>query len=343
MARFLVTGGSGFLGHNLCKYLAKKGHDVATIDLEEFNYPEKNKVAAYKGDIRDKELVSKIMKGTDVIVHAAAALPLWPEKDIFSTNVNGTKILLDAAVENKAKRFIFISSTAVYGIPKKHPLYETDTLKGVGPYGKSKIMAEKLCDEYRNRLCVTILRPKTFVGRGRLGVFQILFDWVRRGKNIPIIGNGKNRYQLMDVDDLCDAIYAVSKKPYNAVNDTFNAGAAEYRTMKEDYQSLLDYAGFGKKVVALPELPAVMALRMLWALRLSPLYSWTYETAGKDSFVAIDKIQNLGWSPKKSNAEALIESYKWYLEHYKEYEGRSGITHTTPWKQGILKLVGRFF
>jgi nucleoside-diphosphate-sugar epimerase len=339
--KFLVTGGSGFLGHNICRYLVNKGHKVASLDIEEFDYHVK--VKAYRGDIRDKNLAEDAMKGIDVVVHAAAALPLWPEKEIFSTNVEGTRILLEAALKRKVKKFIFISSTAVYGIPKKHPIYESDPLFGVGPYGESKILAEQICREYREKMCVPILRPKTFVGRGRLGVFQILFEWIRSGKNIPIIGNGKNRYQLMDVDDLCSAIYIMAKKPREKVNDTFNVGAEKFKTMKEDYQDLLDYAGFGKKVIKLPALPAITALKILWVLRISPLYSWTYETANKDSFVSVDKIKKLGWSAEKSNSQALIESYRWYLQHYKEYEGKSGIKHTDPWKQGILSFVGRFF
>lgn len=341
---FLITGGSGFFGYNICEYLLKKGHVVRSIDVEEFDYPIKGKIKTYKGDIRDKALVNKIVKGVDVIVHAAAALPLWPEREIFSANVDGTRILLETAAKNKVKRFIFISSTAVYGIPKRHPIHENDPLDGVGPYGKSKILAEKACEEYSGKMCVTILRPKTFVGRGRLGVFQVLFDWISKGKNIPLIGSGKNRYQLMDVDDLCDAVYLASTKPANAANDTFNVGASEFKTMKEDFQALVDYAGFGKKVIALPAWPAIMALRLLWALRLSPLYGWIFETADKDSFVSIDKIRKkLGWVPKKSNSEALVDCYKWYLEHYKEYYGKSGITHRLPWKHGVLRLVSWFF
>jgi nucleoside-diphosphate-sugar epimerase len=336
---FLVTGGAGFLGHNLCDYLSRKGCEVRSIDIERHQ-----KTKAYKGDIRDAELVNKLAKGADVVVHAAAALPLWKEKDIFSTNVDGTKRLLEAAARNNVKRFIFVSSTAVYGVPKTHPLYEDSPLSGVGPYGQSKILAEKACEKYRRSMCVTILRPKTFVGRGRLGAFQILFDWLRQGKSIPLIGNGNNRYQLMDVDDLCDAIYLASTKPAQLANDTFNVGSTDFATMKEDFQALVDYAGFGKKVVTLPAWSAILALKVLWALRLSPLYKWVFETADKDSFVAIDKIQKqLGWKPKKSNKQALIDCYKWYLSHYKEYEGTSGITHRTPWKQGILRFVSMFF
>ena len=338
--KILVTGGSGFLGSNLCNFLLDKKQKVFSVDIEKtYN----KKIKFYQGDIRDKNLINKITKGVDVVIHCAAALPLWDEKDIFSVNVSGTKNLLECSLKNKVKRFIYISSTAVYGIPKKHPIYETDKLQGVGPYGESKIISEQICRRYRKKLCVPILRPKTFIGKGRLGVFQILFDWIRNKKNIPIIGNGKNRYQLMDVDDLNEAIYLMITKEKKLVNKTFNVGASEFKTMKEDYQELLDYAGFGKKVITLPELPVIIILKILWTLKLSPLYKWTYETASKDSFVSIEKIKKLGFKPKKNNSQALIESYKWYLKNYKKYKGKSGIKHTEPWKQGFLKFVSRFF
>ncbi len=67
-----------------------------------------------------------------------------------------------------------------------------------------------------------IIRPKTFIGSGRLGVFQILYDWVENGKKIPVIGNGENHYQLLEVEDLVEAIYLALTLPKEKVDDTFN-------------------------------------------------------------------------------------------------------------------------
>ena len=83
-------------------------------------------------------------------------------------------------------------------------------------------------------------------------------------------------------------------------------------------------------------------LTLFEKLKLSPLYKWVYGTASRDSFISIDKIKNtFGWLPKHSNAEALIGSYKWYLEHKKELSG-IGITHRVAWEQGVLKVFKRF-
>src|SRR5574342_122763 len=337
----LITGGAGFLGHNLARYLLAKGCTVKTIDLEPFDYPElKDKVVHFKGDIRNKDLLRQAIKDTDIIVHTAAGLPLWKPEEIKSVNIDGTTAVFDVAKELGAKRVIHISSTAVYGIPDHHPLYEKDKLEGVGPYGESKVVGEQLAESYRQSLCVPILRPKSFIGAGRLGVFDVLFDWIRRGKNIPIIGRGNNLYQLLHVEDLNEAIWLSMTLPSEKVNDTFNIGAEKYGTMRQDYQALLDHAGFGKRVIGTPAKQLIFTLRIFEKLGISPLYKWVYETADKESFVSIDKAKSvLGWQPKFSNVDALIDSYDWYLENYKEYQGKTGVTHRTPWKQGILSLI----
>jgi nucleoside-diphosphate-sugar epimerase len=344
--KFLVTGGSGFLGINFIRYLHGKGDEIVSLDIIPFDYPDMNdKITSIIGDIRDKQAVKDAMKSIDIVVHTAAALPLYKPEEIFSTDIEGTKILLEAASAEGVKRFIHISSTAVYGIPDHHPITENDKLDGVGPYGKSKIAAENECLKYREKgMCVPIIRPKSFVGPERLGVFDLLYDWAKDGRGFPMIGSGKNRYQLLDVEDLCDAIYSCAVLDADKVNDTFNIGAKEFTTMKEDYQAVLDHAGFGKKIKGLPEKPIILTLRILEALNLSPLYKWVYETASKDSFVSIEKAEKvLNYKPKYSNKDALVRNYKWYLEHLNEFRNKSGVSHRVPWKQGILRIAKMFF
>ena len=346
--RVLVTGGSGFLGINLVRDLLARGvAEITVLDIADFDYPDvRDRVTFIKGDIRERAVAARCMPGRQgIIVNAAAALPLYSREDIFSTQVEGTRILLDEAAKSQAERFIHISSTAVYGIPDHHPLYESDRLDGVGPYGKAKIMAEEMCQRYREGgLCVPILRPKTFVGPERLGVFALLYEWAKEGRNFPLIGNGKNRYQLLDVEDLCSAVWLCITKDKAAVNDTFNIGAKQFATMGEDFQAVLDTAGFGKKIIGFPALPVILILKILEILRLSPLYRWIYETAGKDSFVSIDKAEMiLGFQPRYSNREALIRNYRWYCDHEDAVKSGSGLTHRTVWNQGALKFVKRFF
>lgn len=344
--KVVITGGAGFLGINLIRYLLGQGMtELVSFDLADFDYPEKDRVTVVSGDIRDKQAVAEVVKGATMVVHTAAALPLYKKKDIYSTDVDGTRNLIAAAAQNKVERFVHISSTAVYGIPDHHPLYEDDKLDGVGAYGEAKILAEEVCLEYRQKgRCVPIIRPKSFIGPERLGVFALFYDWAKDGHNFPMIGSGKNRYQLLDVEDLCEAIYLCLSLDPKIVNDTFNIGAKEFKTMKEDYQAVLDDAGHGKKIIPFPAEPMIWALRILEFFHLSPLYKWVYETASKDSFVSIEKAEQvLGFKPKYSNQDALVRNYRWYLANLDNFAKSSGISHRVPWKQGILGLVKRFF
>lgn len=342
---YLVTGGSGFLGINLIRYLLDRGHRVVSLDIAPFDYPERDRVTIIDGDIRDRATVDKAMEGVEIVVHTAAALPLYTVEDIFSTDVDGTRNVMDSALAHGVERSIMISSTAVYGVPDHHPLYETDPMIGVGPYGKAKIEAEAVCLEYRAKgLCVPIIRPKSFIGPERLGVFALFYDWAKDGRGFPMIGSGNNRYQLLDVEDLCDAIYLTATLDKDLVNDTFNIGAKDFTTMREDYQAVLDYAGFGKKIVPFPAGPVIFGLKVLEALKLSPLYAWVYETASKDSFVSIEKAEQvLGYQPRYSNKDALVRNYRWYLDNLSQFQGQSGVSHRVPWNQGALKLAKLFF
>jgi nucleoside-diphosphate-sugar epimerase len=342
---YLITGGAGFLGINMTRYLLAKGQRVVSLDMAPFDYPEQSKITEVRGDIRDRAAVERAMKGVDVVIHTAAALPLYKPEDIYSTDIDGIRMVLDVAHANQVERMVHISSTAVYGIPDHHPLFETDPLHGVGPYGEAKVIAEEICQEYRDKgMCIPIIRPKSFVGPERLGVFALFYDWAKDGKNFPVLGSGKNRYQLLDVEDLCAAIYLAATGDCAVVNDVFNIGAKEYTTLREDYQAVLDYAGHGKRIVPLPAAPMIWTLRFLEMLKLSPLYKWVYETVTEDSFVSIEKAERLlGYRPQYSNKDALIRNYQWYIDHMGDFQGKTGVSHRVPWKQGVLSVAKVFF
>jgi nucleoside-diphosphate-sugar epimerase len=344
--RYLITGGSGFLGINLARFLLERGHEVVSLDLQPFDYPDcRDRVEAIVGDIRRPTDVDRAMRNVQIVVHSAAALPLYSTGDILSTDVDGTRNVLASAQRAGVDRVIHISSTAVYGVPDHHPLYEHDELVGVGPYGEAKIAAERICQEFRTAgLCVPILRPKSFVGPERLGVFALLYDWARDGRHFPLPGPGNNLYQLMDVADLCDAIYLTATLDRDTVNDVFNLGAKEFDTVRNDFQAVLDRAGKGRRIVPLPEWPTKAALATLRALRLSPVYKWAYGTVSKESYVSIEKAERvLGFRPRYSNKAALLRNYEWYLANLERFAGSSGVTHRVPWSQGVLSMAKRFF
>jgi nucleoside-diphosphate-sugar epimerase len=292
--------------------------------------------------VRDPAACARLAAGADVLVHAAAALPILGSRAaIRSVNVGGTATVLAAALDAGVRRAILISSTAVYGVPEKHPIVEGDPLVGVGHYGESKIEAEAVTREFGRRgLEVVIVRPKTFVGPERLGVFEILFDWIREGRRIYVLGDGVNRYQLLAVEDLVDAVLRSAEA--DVPGQTFNVGAREFGTVREDLEALIAHAGSRSRVTPIPARPAELALRALELARLSPLAEWHYKTAHRDSFVDSSKAEGLlGWSARLSNAETLIETYDWYLANRGRTVNGAGVTHRAAWDQRALGLLKR--
>ncbi|HZO48667.1 MAG TPA: NAD-dependent epimerase/dehydratase family protein [Gaiellaceae bacterium] len=340
--RVAISGGAGFLGLHLARRLVADGHRVRTLDVAALDDAElEAEVEELRGDVRDEASARALVAGAEVLVHAAAALPiLSSRRAIRSVNVDGTAAVLVAALEAGVRRAVVISSTAVYGVPEKHPILEDDPLVGVGHYGESKIDAERIAAEVARRgLETVIVRPKTFVGPERLGVFEILFDWVREGRRIPILGNGSNRYQLLAVEDLVEAVVRCFDAP--VAGEALNLGAARFGTVREDLEALCAHAGSGARLRPVPARPAELVLRALELARLSPLAEWHYRTAYRDSFVSIDRARVLlGWEPRFSNAETLCATYDWYLAHRGSLRAH-GTTHRVPWNQQALALLKR--
>ncbi len=337
-----ISGGAGFLGLHLSRRVLAEGSAVRTLDVASLDDAELERgVEELRGDIRDERDARALVAGADVVVHAAAALPIQSSREsIRSINVEGTANVLAAALSAGVGRVILISSTAVYGVPERHPIVEDDPLVGVGWYGESKIDAERLAAEFGRRgLDIVIIRPKTFIGPERLGVFEILFDWIHDGRRIPILGSGDNLYQLLAVEDLVDAV--LLSFTASAGGEAINVGAGRFGTVRDDLQSLVDHAGSGSSLRSVPIRPAEVALRVLELAHLSPLAEWHYKTAHKDSFVSIDKARDLlGWEPRLSNAETLCATYDWYLAHRGEMRS-AGTTHRVPWNQQALGMLKR--
>ena len=341
MATWAITGGSGFLGVHLARRLTVGGNVARTLDLE----PPDDElgslgVQAFVGDIRDPHKARELCKGVDVLVHSAAALPIRRSPDeIRSVNVDGAATVARAAVEAGVSRVIVVSTTAVYGVPKTHPITEETPLAPVGAYGESKAEAEEVFRRVSSgHLDVVIVRPKTFLGSGRLGVFEILFDWIREGRRIYVLGNGRNRYQLLAVEDLVDALVRAGER--SPVPDVLNVGAKVFGTVAEDLEGLIAHVGSASRLARVPARPAQALLRALELAHLSPLAEWHYRTADKDSFVDTSAAERaLAWEPRYSNLDALTAAYDWYAQH--RDVAPPGVTQRTPWRQQALGLLKR--
>jgi len=335
---WLITGGAGFFGIHMCRNLVAHGQKVISYDRLTIPMSEQlPQVKQVRADVLDTAALASALAGVDYVIHAAAELSLAPPEAINAVNAEGTRIVLEQAAKAGAKRLVFIGSTAIYGMPKEHPIFETMPLDPMGDYGVAKFKAENYCVTAQGIETVRI-RPKSFIGTGRLGIFQILFDWIECGKRIYVLGNGNNRFQLMEVRDLAEACYLAALRGKD--KEVYNIGASHFGTVNEDLGALLTHAGTRSRIFHIPSKPAKMLLAFLEWLHLSPVYRWVYDTADQDSWVSIEKAQHdLGWQPHFSNKEALISTYDWYLKEGKIMAQQTGTGHRVAWKQGILKIV----
>jgi nucleoside-diphosphate-sugar epimerase len=214
MTRALVTGGAGYFGDLLVRRLREGAYDVRVLDLCKPEDPYAG-VENIQGDIRDPPVVARACRGIDVVFHNVAQVPLAKDKRLFwSVNRDGTRTLLEACLALNVRRLVYTSTSAIYGVPKSNPVSEATEPAPREDYGKAKLAAESLCWEYASRgFEISIVRPRTIIGHGRLGIFQILFEWIYQGKNIPVLDSGKNIYQFIHADDLAEACILASKAP----------------------------------------------------------------------------------------------------------------------------------
>lgn len=338
---YLVTGGAGYFGECLVKCLLDQGQRVRVFDLnplEGFG----GRVEGIQGDVRDYDAIRRACEGVTVVMHNVAQVPLAKNRHLFeSVNQTGTENTLRAALEAGAKKFVNTSSSAIFGVPEKNPIRETDTPMPAEDYGRAKLRAEDLCHAYVQKgLDVSIVRPRTIVGHGRLGIFQILFEWVHQGYNVPVFDGGKNMYQFVHADDLASACILAAQ---SAGPDVFNVGAERFGTMREALEELCRHAGTGSKVRSLPMWPMQVLMNVTSKLGLSPLGPYHSLMYGRSMFFDVTKAKTkLGWQPKYSNSEMINQSYDWYVAHHREIMKAANLSaHRSAVKQGILQLLPR--
>ena len=337
----VVTGGSGYFGNLLVARLLERGDQVRVFDILDAD-DRPAEVEFIQGDIRDKRAVADAVAGADAVLHNVAMVPLAKDKDAFwSVNSNGTLNLLEACRSNNVKKVVYTSSSAVFGIPEQLPVDEYVTPRPAEAYGKAKLAGEEMCWRFADEgLDVSIIRPRTIMGHGRLGIMQILFDWIREGRNVPVFDGGHNKYQFVHADDLAEACILAAERPGPRA---YNIGANRFGTMRETLQALVNHAQTGSRVKSVPSAPAVMAMKLTSALGMSPLGAYHSLMYGQDMYFDGERArQELGWSPRYSNEEMFCESYDWYLEHRDEVLAQTNASHhRSAVKQGVLDMFSR--
>jgi len=335
----LVTGGSGYFGELVARTLLERGYRVRVLDL--VDVPDRPaEIELVRGDIRDPKAVAQACRGVDIVHHNVAQVPLAKDRHLFeSVNVGGARTLFEACRAEGVKKVVNVSSSAVFGVPPRNPVDATIAPKPQEAYGRAKLEAERVAAQYVSRgLDVTTIRPRTILGHGRLGIFQILFELVRLGKPLYVLGKGDNRYQFVHADDLADACIRAGEKRGPAI---FNVGAERFGTMRALLEGLSKHAGTGSVVRSLPVKPAVALMELTSRLGISPLGPYHSLMYGREMFFDVcDAEEALGWKPRWSNEEMICQSYDTYLAHRDEILARTGASHhRSPVRFGVLGLL----
>lgn len=336
----LITGGSGYFGCLLRDRLVERGDRVRIFDL--IDADDRAAAVEYvKGDIRDLTAVRAALQDIDVVYHNVAQVPVAKDRRLFwSVNLGGTENLLAATSETGVRKIVHTSSSAVFGVPPRNPVDESIDPQPAEAYGEAKLAAEKAVMRFveSHGLDVTIIRPRTILGHGRLGIFQILFDWVEEGRNVPVLGKGDNIYQFVHADDLADACIKAADRPGFSI---YHIGAEEFGTMRETLEALCAHAGTGSRVYSVPMALAVAGMRLTSLLGLSPLGPYHSLMYGRSLYFDTSRArEELGWRARASNARMICESYDWYLQHKNEVTGRSGRSHhRSAMRQGVLAWI----
>ena len=338
----LVTGGSGYFGSILVDDALARGDTVRVLDLNPPSDELAPRVDFVRGDVRDRAAVRAACEGVDVVLNNVAQVPLAKDRELFwSVNVTGTANVLLASRDAGVDKVVHTSSSAVFGIPESNPVTEDTPGRPLEAYGKAKLEAEFLCrDAAANGLDVSIVRPRTILGHGRLGIIAVLFEFVAEGAPVFVLDGGHNRYQFVHANDLADAVLRAGDRDKPAV---YNIGATEFGTMRELLQALIDHAGTGSQLRSLPAAPARMGMSVAARLGAAPFAPYHWLLYAESLWFDTTRAQTeLGWSSRWSNVAAIVESYEWFLAHRAELAHREGASHhQSPVKLGLLEVLKR--
>lgn len=337
----LITGGAGFLGAHIARAFLDSGKAVRVLDIAP---PPTwaNEVDYVQGGVCDIDTVKRATRGVESVVHAAFASPRQAPQTLRTVNVDGTRMVYEAARDAGARRFVLISSTIVERPSRRHPFLSGSGLSRLDDYRACRTEAETWLMQ-QSGPSIAAVRPKTFLGPGKVGAFAMMFDAIRRGDAVPVLGAGTNHYQLLDIRDMAEGVRLLEDTQESGV---FHFGAEEFGTVRQDLQTLIDHARSGARLSHVPSTLAKIALRGIELAGITPLSEWHYfSTYCQDGVADIGRAQRgLSWHATRSNAQALIEAYDAYTAAFRA-AGQVETTHPIPFSHQILRgafrLLGR--
>ncbi len=343
--RILLTGGAGFFGSILKEELLKQGYICVSIDLKPDTYQHKN-FTAIRGDIRNINLLDKIFSEYkfDAVFHCAALLAHVRKdlKNLWTSNVDGTKNVAELCKKHKVNKIIFISSNCLWAKNFNKPVKETEIPEPAEIYGKSKWEGENILMSYKNTdLKAVIFRCPTIMDEGRLGLLGILFEFIDENRKLWMVGNGNNRYQFVYGKDLITA--CIKALSYDK-SDIFNIGSDNVKTFNEVYQYVIDKSKSKSKLVHLPKWFMVLGMKICFFLGISPLGPYQYKMIAESFIFDTNHIKKeLGFVPTKTNEEMLLTAYEYFHKNKEEILNRKNVSaHKSVAKMGIIRII-KFF
>lgn len=340
----LITGGSGYYGEHLTKKLLNNGFNCFILDINEPSLDLKTSTKYLQVDIRDESKVIESLVGIDYVFHNVAQVPLAKNSKLFNeVNYIGTQNILKSSLKNNVKKFVYTSSSAIYGVPEINPVSENTIPHPQESYGRAKLDGENEVIKYSKLgLNSAIIRPRTILGHGRLGIFQILFEWIYQGKKIPVFDGGENIYQFIHSDDLAQATINSIHHQSNFSDISFNIGCEDFGSMYEMLSFLIQEVNSKSKIVSINSKRIIPLMNLASKLGVSPLGAYHSLMYGKSMYFNINKAKSeLHWTPKYSNNSMILESYNYYISNRDEIlsNTHSLSPHKSKVHQGVLRLL----
>lgn len=341
--KILLTGGTGFFGGILKAHLEKAGHDYVNLDrISDPQDEAAGKMATV--DLRNRQAVESVFLKFgpfDAVCHVAAELAheAHNEQALWDSNVEGTRHIAEMSVRYGVKKLINTSTNCLWGKPLDRPVVENDAPCPVEVYGRSKLAAEQLLQEYRTSLDVIIFRSSTIIAQGRVGLLGILFDFIAEGRRLPVVGHGDKPYQFISADDYAAAILLALR---HAGSDIFHVGSHNPVSLEKSYRYVIDRAGSSSTIYHLPEFPTLWLMRLCHWLKISPLGPYHYGMIAEEFvFDTSHAEKTLGWAPTKTNGEILYAAYDYYVKNRQELESAAGSlpAHRRKSRLGVIRLL----
>jgi len=282
--KILVTGSEGFVGQYLIAQLKNQKHDVSEFDI------------ATGQNILNEAHLDKALNKIDVVFHLAAIIENR-NPSLWKVNVDGTKQLIKKAIEKKVKKFIFLSSTGVYGFTKQEVDEKTPT-KPENQYEKSKVEAESIVLSHQEEIEVCVLRSAMILGPNQY--WSKMFKGLKKGLPLPI--KGKNIFQIIFVKELINALILIMKKGESG--EIYLVSGKERLTLKSFCVAVKGQLGKKKKILTIPTFCALVLGKLL---RIKILTRENVRHLSKERKYNIKKIETLGFEQKHNLEEAIIE------------------------------------